>query len=92
MKQYNRPKLAYEAARRHVARHGGSAAVVETMDLPGTYHVGTLYEVRQLASCVKVVTCRLFYGITGRRYQQRRPHGANPIIEMDTALLCERGT
>lgn len=91
MKHYNKPTLAYAAARRHVARHGGTAAVIETLDLPDTYQVGTLYEVRRLASTRKLRTCKLFLGITGRRNQDKRSFGSNPIMELDTALLCGGG-
>ncbi len=94
--QYNKLDLAHAAARRLVAQYGGSAAVVETSDLPGVYTVGTLPAIRQLASKVKVTTCRLFYGITDRKHQIRRTkaglESVEPcVLEMDTALLCDRG-
>ena len=91
MKQYNKPELAYAAARRHVGAHGGSAAVIQTDGLPGTYQVGNMHEVRLIASETKVRTCKLFYGITGRLYQKKNPGRSNPIMELETALLCGEG-
>lgn len=90
MKHYNKQDLAYAAARRHIARHGGSAAVIETEDLPGTFQVGTMGEVRTRRESGKVTSCKLFYGVSSRRHHGDKSK-APAILEIDTALGTYNG-
>lgn len=89
MKAYSKQTSAYAAARRHVLAYGGSAAVIETTDLPGMFQVGTMSEVRTRRTGGKVTTCKLFYGITDRRHH-RGKSGAASILELNTALSTDR--
>jgi len=89
MKQYNKLESAEAAARRHVERYGGGAAVVQSDDLPNMYLVGTVHEVRRMSRQSKLTTCRMFYGITGRRHQTD-PNQSKPVLSLEAALLPER--
>ena len=88
MKAYNKQTLANAAARRHVQAYGGAAAVIETTDLPGMFQVGTMSEVRTRRTGGKVVTCKLFYGVTDRRHHLGKS-GAASILELSTALSTD---
>lgn len=89
MKTYNKQNSAFEAARRHVRRYGGTAAVIETSDLPGVFQVGTMTEVKTRPGG-RVQTCQLFYGVTERRHNQGKS-GAVTVLELNTALATDPG-
>lgn len=84
MKAYSKKQTAYESARRHCRQYGGTVAVIETLDLPGRFQVGTMSEVKT-SPTGEVQTCKLFYGLRGKSA------GPKPIIELDTALGCDSG-
>ena len=91
MKAYNQLELACSAARRHLARFGGSAAVIQTTDLPGMFQVGTMHEARQIGRTQHITACRLFYAMTDRRHQRYQVAPKFPVVEIETSLLQKRG-
>ncbi len=88
MKAYRKENTAYDAARRHVQRYGGKAAVIQTTDLPGMFQVGTMAEVRTRRNGGRVLSCKLFYGVTDRRHNAGKS-GAATILELNTALATD---
>ena len=88
MKAYRHFESACAAARGHVETFGGGAAVIETLDLPGMFQVGTMTEAKMVAKNQRVTFSRLFLGISRRRHLN--PRKTFPVIEVVSALLHDR--